>query len=245
MDAFSALTPGAITLLERHMLLEQLVVRELMAQAAEQEPLTPEQEQQAKHMLCKRYEVSDPKNLEDSLRDQGIDPGLAIWQAALPMKLHAYALRTFSPKAEARFLQRKNELDRVVYSLLRIQNGDLARELYLRIAEGEANFADLAGRFSEGSEKATKGIVGPVPMMKSHPMLAELLRTSKPGELREPIQIDNWFLVVRLESYTPASLDAATKGQMAQELFQAWAEEEATRRIQSLKATTAVNGHHP
>lgn len=245
MDAFTTLTPDAISLLTRHMLLEQLVVRELMAQAAESEQLSPEQEQQVQQILSKKYEVSDPKNLEASLRDRGIDPALTIWQAALPMKLHAYALRTFSPKAEAHFLQRKNQLDRVVYSLLRIQSGDMAQELYLRIAEGEANFADLAGRFSEGSEKATKGIVGPVPMMKAHPILAELLRTSKPGELRQPIQVENWFLVVRLESYTPASLDTATKGQMAQELFQAWAQEEATRRIQAMKATTAVNGHHP
>jgi parvulin-like peptidyl-prolyl isomerase len=243
-DTISALTKDAVTLLERHMLLEQLVMRELMATASENESLSPEQKQQIHHNLCQRYKVSDPKDLEDSLRERGIEPGLAFWQAALPIKLHAYAAKTFKPKAEARFLERKNELDRVVYSLLRVRNGDLAQELYLRIAEGEANFADLAGRFSEGVEKSTNGIVGPAPMMQAHPRLAELLRTSKPGELREPIQIDEWFLVVRLESYTPASLDEATKDQLAQELFQAWAKEEATRKIQVLKTTKAVNGTH-
>lgn len=245
MDAFSTLTPGAIKLLERHALLEQLVVRKLMAKASEHEPLSANQEQKIRTSLCQTHKVSDPKDLENSLLSKGLDPGLVIWQAGLPRRLQEYGARTFAPKAEARFLERKNQLDRVVYSLLRVQNGNLAQELYLRIAEGEANFADLAAQFSEGPEKATKGIVGPVPLTNAHPLLAEWLRTSKPGELRPALRIETWFLVVRLESYTPASLDAATQNQMAQELFQAWAQEETLSMITALKASAAQNVHRP
>ncbi len=68
----------------------------------------------------------------------------------------------FAAKAEARFLERKNELDQVVYSLLRLENSFLARELYLQIESGESNFADLAKRYAEGPERNTNGIVGPV-----------------------------------------------------------------------------------
>ena len=48
------------------------------------------------------------------------------------------------------FLAQKERLDRVVYSLLRLNSQSKAQELYLRIAHGEANFSDLAGRFPKG-----------------------------------------------------------------------------------------------
>ena len=46
----------------------------------------------------------------------------------------------FASKAEARFLERKNELDQVVYSLLRLKNSFLARELYLQIDRKNQTF---------------------------------------------------------------------------------------------------------
>lgn len=71
-------------------------------------------------------------------------------------------------------------------------------------------------------------------MSKAHPLLRELLRTSSPGEVRQPIQVEGWHLVVRLESMQPASLDAMTQAVMAQELLQQWAHQEAQRRIAAL-----------
>ena len=47
----------------------------------------------------------------------------------------------------------------MIYSLLRLENSYLARELYLKIEEGESNFADLAKRYAEGPERNTNGIV--------------------------------------------------------------------------------------
>ena len=75
----------------------------------------------------------------------------------------------FAPKAEARFLERKNELDQVVYSLLRLKSRFLAQELYLQIESGESNFADLAKRYAEGPERNTNGIVGPVALNPGPP----------------------------------------------------------------------------
>ena len=89
----------------------------------------------------------------------------------------------FAAKAEARFLERKNELDQVVYSLLRLENSFLARELYLQIESGESNFADLAKRYAEGPERNTNGIVGPVSLTQAHPVLVEKLRVAQPGVL--------------------------------------------------------------
>mgnify|MGYP003332123559 CR=1 FL=1 len=139
--------------------------------------------------------------------------------------------RDFLPKAEARFLERKTSLDRVVYSLIRVEEPWLARELYLRIVEQEADFASLAAEFSQGPESKTRGVVGPVPMLQAHPILAERLRISTPGLVQEPFQIQHWWLVVRMESYAPAVLDEGTRMAMGEELLEEWLQAEVNHQM--------------
>ena len=140
----------------------------------------------------------------------------------------------FAPKAEARFLERKNELDQVVYSLLRLKNSFLARELYLQIDSNESNFADLAKRYAEGPERNTNGIVGPVSLTQAHPTLVEKLRVAQPGVLLEPFRISDWWLVVRLERYSPATFTDEVSDQMCEEMFDAWIEEETAASLNQL-----------
>ena len=61
----------------------------------------------------------------------------------------------------------------VIYSLIRVKDFFKARELYLRIIGNEAEFGDLAAEFSEGIEKKTRGVVGPMPLGRSHPNKAK------------------------------------------------------------------------
>ena len=140
----------------------------------------------------------------------------------------------FAAKAEARFLERKNELDQVVYSLLRLENRFLAQELYLQIESGESNFADLAKRYAEGPERNTNGIVGPVSLTQAHPTLVEKLRVAQPGVLLEPFRISDWWLVVRLERYSPATFTDEVSDHMCQEMFDAWIDEETAKTLSQL-----------
>ena len=147
---------------------------------------------------------------------------------------HKFSLEQFLPKAEARFLDRKNELDQVVYSLLRLENRFLAQELYLQIESGESNFADLAKRYAEGPERNTNGIVGPVSLTQAHPDLVEQLRVTQPGVLLEPFRISDWWLVVRLERYSPATFNDEISDQMCQELFAEWQKEQTLACLKQL-----------
>jgi len=147
----------------------------------------------------------------------------------------------FGAKAEARFLDRKHELDQVVYSLLRLENNFLARELYLQIESGESNFADLAKTYAEGPERNTNGIVGPVSLTQAHPDLVEKLRVSQPGVLLEPFRISDWWLVVRLERYSPATFTDEISNQMCLEMFDAWVGEQVISCLEQLQ--TSANDH--
>ena len=71
-------------------------------------------------------------------------------------------------------------------------------------------------------------------MTQAHPALSERLRTSKPGQLLQPFQIDQWWLVVRLERYEPAQFDDNIKQRMAQELFEEWLNQELVGKVRGL-----------
>ena len=228
------LSPDALALLRRHNLLKALIRADITAKALESIALPQDECEQLWSAYLTQQKIEDDVALNGHLQELGMTAKDLHWQLELPQRTLRYSQEHFQHKAEARFLARKEQLDRVVYSLLRVNDGFLARELYLRIAGREANFADLAAEHSQGPEAKTKGIVGPVPMRQAHPALSERLRTSQPGQLLEPFQIDQWWLVARLERYEAARFDEATSEQMTTELFQEWIQEEMLCKMAQL-----------
>jgi parvulin-like peptidyl-prolyl isomerase len=217
--------------LARHDLLLPLLRQTTIARAVQDVRLDEQERGQAQMVWARKYGIRSPEQLHDHLVARGIDEAEARWQAELPLRIQHHCEEHFSHRAEQRFLARKPQLDQVIYSLLRVEDAFLARELYLRIAEGEADFAELAATYSKGPEQATRGIVGPVPLLQAHPTLAERLRTSRPGELQPPLPIEQWWLVLRLESLRSASFDDEMRQRMARELFEEWVDEEVRRQI--------------
>jgi parvulin-like peptidyl-prolyl isomerase len=216
-------------------LLEPYIRANLLALAASDVALSDEQIDAARQAFCRQHQIRDAEALKAWAVARMLSPAALEAQMRQSLQLQLLCQGDFSAKAEARFLQRKNQLDRVVYSLLRLRDGGLARELYLRIDDGDANFADLAARYAEGPEQATRGIVGPVPLTQAHPALVDRLRTAPPGVVLEPFQIESWWLVVRLESLTSATFDEATAARMAEELFEQWISEQVERRLVDLR----------
>lgn len=222
--------------LRRHNLLLTLTQRRVVAEAVGQTEISDEMADAARVKFYQEKGIRNDEDLLDYLVSQGLQQDDLDWQISLPLRLRAHCNSHYRHKAEAHFLKRKNELDRVVYSLLRVRDRFLAQELYFRIEAREANFADLAAHYAEGPEKQTNGIIGPVPLTQAHPVLAERLRTNAPGKLMPPFNIGEWWLVMRVESYTPATFDDTTAQRMAEELFNLWVQEETSRKMRELKA---------
>jgi len=228
------LTAEQVGLLARHRLIKPLLRQMIAAECASTIPVADEDRQRVLDDFMKEQKLNSDAELATFLRLNLLQREELEEQLLQSSRLLRYIDEHFRSKAEARFLQRKNDLDRVVYSLLRLEDAGLARELFLRINEGESDFAELAAAHAEGPEKATRGVVGPVPLMQAHPVLAERLRTGIPGVLLEPFQIGKWWLVVRLESFSPATLNLETTLQMTRELFEEAIEELVVQRINQL-----------
>ncbi len=133
-------------------------------------------------------------------------------------KWEKWCISNFKDQINSYYLERKAMLDYVTYSLVRVKTKNLADELYLRIKEGEVSFKDIAKKYSEGPEMKTGGLIGPVPINRAHPQLAEVLRISQKGQLWPPIEIDNWWVVLRIEKIDIVPLNKNTALNMALEL---------------------------
>lgn len=154
--------------------------------------------------------------------------------------LNRFATQQFGAGIEEDFLKRKHELDTVVYSLLRVQDQGMARELWIQLSEGETTFAEAAARYSDGPEATTKGVIGPVPLGQLQPELAERLRSLQKGELREPLAAGPWCILLRLEQLTPAKLDDGMRQRLLQEQLEGW----LTQRCDAVLAGKGLDPLH-
>tara|TARA_B100000579_G_scaffold178557_1_gene145544 strand:- start:411 stop:1058 length:648 start_codon:yes stop_codon:yes gene_type:complete len=156
------------------------------------------------------------------------------------IRIKKFCSEKLDHKIEAHFLERKENLDVVVYSLIRVQDFFKAREFYLRIKDNEADFGQIAANHSEGIEKKTRGIVGPYPIKNAHPLLAQQLRTHKVGKVISPFEIDGSFLVARVEYYERATLNDLMREKMREELFNIFIESEVEEKNQELLKKTGL-----
>ena len=231
------LSPDTLALLRQHNLLMPLVKAEVIKAAVGSIPVSKEEEAELLMEYCRQRKLEPGEQLDNHLFNAGLTEADLVWQISLEQRINFYCKERYLAKAEARFLKKKEHLDQIVYSLLRVKDAFLARELYLRIAENETDFGTVAAEHSEGKERNTKGIIGPVPLTRAHPLLAERLRTTKPGELIEPFLVEGWWLVARLERYAPARFDEETAIKMARELFQEWVAEQSGGNIKAIMST--------
>ena len=225
-------------LLKRFNLLSPLVEQMVTSEAIAAVEVSEDQLEEARLGLLQQRGYDGMEQWAELLEELQRSEEDVLDRLRFGIRRRSFMRERFGPKAEARFLERKNELDQVVYSLLRLENRFLARELYLQIESGESNFADLAKSYAEGPERNTNGIVGPVSLTQAHPTLVEKLRVSQPGVLLEPFRISDWWLVVRLERYSPATFTDEVSDQMCREMFDAWIDEETATSLDQLSSET-------
>lgn len=210
--------------LAEHQLLVPLIQGIVTEQALRGVECTPEEQAQWVQEFWQQQQVTTPEQQQAWLKRHHLTPEQVVVVATRPQRLQRFKEVTWGAEVESYFLKRKAQLDRVVYSLIRTHQPGIAQELYFRISEGEQSFAEAAKQFSQGPEASTGGLIGPMPLGKLHPSLTKLLSVSQPGQVWPPVQLANWWVVVRLEQLLPAQLDEATRQQLLDELFQNWLE---------------------
>ena len=142
------------------------------------------------------------------------------------IKLDKFKQEQWGHQLESYFLDRKLALEKAVFSLIRVKSEGMANELYHRLCEGENTFAELAKTYSLGQEANSDGVVGVVKLIDLHYILAQMLHRSQPGQLLPPKQIEDSWVIVRLEKYLPARLDDSMRERLLNELCDRWLDKE-------------------
>jgi len=215
-------TPTLVEKLLQYRLLEKFVrediTDDLIAQVACDSDVAYAQ-------FCQRRQLMTQQQQDDWRKKEHLSLAQMKAEAVREYRLQQFKEETWGDRLQSYFLQRKQQLDRVVYSLIRVKEAGLAQELHFRLSDDGADFSQIAKQYSAGKEAQTGGLVGPVELSVPHPTLARLLELSHDGQLWEPTKIGDWYIIVRFEKRLPAQLDEPMRQRLLHEQFQALLQE--------------------
>lgn len=196
--------------------------------------LSPEEQQSAYQQAFQQLGIDSDEKLAAWLGQQGMTIAQLQARAERSLKLVMFKQSQWGAKVNTNFLERKQSLDRVIYSLICTKDFCVAQELYFRIKEGEQTFEELAREYSQGPEAQTGGLIGPVEMGSIHPNLSKMLVASDVGQVQTPTVIGDWIVLVRLEKLLAASLDDAMRQRLIDESFSKWLEDAVSQQMKTL-----------
>ena len=234
MESFDCFTKESITFMHSNGVLEPLMKVVLIKSCIEQITLDKNIEEEAIKGWREKLGLNEEESLQAWLKKNDMGKEDFKRLALNKIKQSAYSHQNFASKVDKKYLERKDFLDIVIYSLIRVKDPYLAREIYLRLVDKEACFGDLATLYSRGLESKTRGVIGPIELAKTHPTLIEIFRNCTPGVVQPPTQIEGLFVVTRLESLDESKLDKSMRKNMEEELFDEWIESESKTLVSNL-----------
>lgn len=242
-------TTETLSVLAGYQMLPQLCRILMIEEAIAPIKLSTQETNSAIEQFYQNNQLTTTQAIAATLKHYSISEAQLEALATRELKIEKFKIATWGSKLESYFLQYKSQLDKVIYSLIRTSDAEIAQELYFRIKAGEQSFADCAKEFSSGLEAQTGGLLGPVPMSQPHQAIAQKLAISQPGQLWPPMRLDNWVVIVRLEKLIPAQLDDAMKNSLLNHLFEQWLTQEMEKTPLSLctdeqeEKSTDLNKH--
>lgn len=204
---------------------------------------SPDEDQQVEYQrqFLSRENIRSAEDLSLWLSRKDVTEVQLSKQLFHSLQLSLFKSSKFTPQIESLFLDTKSRLDKAMYSLIRCSERSKANELYLRLTEEECSFADLASQYSEGYEQDLNGLIGPHEFARINPSIAERLRISKEGQVWEPFEEQNWWVIIRLEKLIPARLDSEMRSRLIDILYEDWIKEKVLAEIQSISRSPLFN----
>ena len=209
-----------IDTLEKSNLLENIVKELLISQLIENIQMDEEESNEILDNFIEKNGLKNENKFEEFLVHNNLSKSILHSKLIRSSKINKYYLKKFKSAAKQFFIQNKDSYNKVTYSLIRNSNAQLVKELYFQIDGKEANIYDLAAKYSEGDEKFSKGVVGPVPISQSHELIRQKIKNSIEGELFEPFKIENWWIVLKLEKIFQTAFSDQIELNICRDLFE-------------------------
>ena len=216
-------------------LIKPLIKKLIINECIKDIEITTEEERKAIEGFYKSKKLFNQEDINSFLKSEGKSAQTIIQEACNNSKIKTYCTNKFDQDIENHFKKRKEFLDQYIYSLIRVKDSNLAIELYFKLEGKEYDFAELASCYSQGQEKYSRGVIGPANLNETHEILKKHIQSSKKGVIEYPINIDEYWVITRIEEFWPARLDPTMKDRMGLELFQIDLEKKAKSILMQYK----------
>ena len=234
LDVDLEVIPG---LLDRYNLLPTFIRRLLETKNTHQIRPSKEDQISFNNRFLADNNIKGKDNLSDWLSQNGLDEKRLDLMLYERLQVEIFKQDSFDKNVASIFLKRKESLDRVMYSIMRVETREEAEELHLKLEEKEASFSELASEYALGSEKEFNGMIGPVELRVLDANLSERLKISKTGQLWPPFEFKSFWIVLRLEKHLPSSLDENMRKRLRNELYEEFINKQVLELVEQIRKT--------
>jgi parvulin-like peptidyl-prolyl isomerase len=208
-----------ISLLAHYQIIPQVICENIIDRAIDSVQCTPDEIAQACAEFCQQRQLNSDAIQQSWMQQYGLDQQQLEQLATRRLRINKFKQQMWAHKLESYFLQRKRQLDQIIYSIIQVEDREIASELFFRIQEGEQSFSELARLYSQGP---MHGVVGPIELGQLPVGLREFLYTRPIGEIQPPVASGEFQVIVRVERLIPAQLDEPMRQRLLHEQFEAW-----------------------
>lgn len=219
-----------IPLLTNYQMLPLLVTQYIVDETIATIESTPEEIATASQQFAHAHQLTTETEKTAWLARHQLNSEQFTAIATRNLKINKFKQATWGNLIEPYFYKHKEQFDRVVYSIIWVEDMDLAQEIYFRIKENEQSFTELARQYSLGAEAQLGGLVGPVELRTVPQPLYQIFSKHRVEGNTSPVRLGKWMTVVRLEKYINTQLDEPTRQRILNELYQNWLQQQLQKR---------------
>ena len=226
-------------------IVEQIVSRKIVADAAEEVGITVETEelQKAADSLRLISKLNSAEETKVWLQKNGLsldDFEELVYNNVISGKL---AHHLFADKVEPFFVEHQLDYAGVVMYEVVLDDEDLAMELFYAIQEGEMSFYEVAHQYIQDTELRRKGgYRGIVQRKELKPEISAAVFAATPPQVLKPILTSSGVHLVLVEEIVQSKLNDKLHYQILSDLFEEWLKQQIdkTTVVASIESNSKV-----
>ena len=235
LDEIFNISDSNLELLRKQTFLKPLIKTMIRDKLAEQINVDEKLNAKLSEDFFKSRNIQKSENQEDFLNNNLIDKEDLSRLSTIKYKSNQISLNLFGTKSEEVFKKKKEDLDKYKYSLIQVKDPDLAQELYLKLESNENEFSELEAEHSIDLEKNKKGLNDAIPLMRIHPLVRKILKSSEIGIINEPVNLGEYWVIIRLDEIIQAEFNEKMKETLSKDLFEIFLERLTQEIIDEIK----------
>ena len=235
LDEIFNISDSNLELLRKQTFLKPLIKTMIRDKLAEQINVDEKLNAKLSEDFFKSRNIQKSENQEAFLNNNLIDKEDLSRLSTIKYKSNQISVNLFGTKSEEVFKKKKEDLDKYKYSLIQVKDPDLAQELYLKLESNENEFSELEAEHSIDLEKNKKGLNDAIPLMRIHPLVRKILKSSEIGIINEPVNLGEYWVIIRLDEIIQAEFNEKMKETLSKDLFEIFLERLTQEIIDEIK----------